>query len=288
MGRPRGHSCKGWHWLLVLASICSLAACVPAPTVPMASLEYQQHKAKRADNLLILLRGIGASNKAFEERGLIEEVRQRKLPFDIIAPDAHFGYYRSETLEQRLHEDIILPARRLGYQKIWLAGFSMGGLGSLFYLRAHSDLIDGVILICPFLGWGGIIDEIEEAGGLAAWTAVTDESNDWQRFLWSWLKHYSTQIESFPPVYLGFGADDFIAGQGPALLAKSLPDESVFSVPGGHTYATFKKVFTTHLDNLNGILRDQDPSRHSSSAGKATGREVVSQDNRPEEQNSER
>ena len=85
--------------------------------------------------------------------------------------------------------------------------------------------------------------------------------------IWSWIKRYSTQKENYPPIYLGFGEDDFVASKGPALLAKSLPTERAFSMPGGHTNRTFKKVFNAHLDRLDVILRGKS-ERPSSSAAK--------------------
>ena len=61
---------------------------------------------------------------------------------------------------------MIDPARREGKDNIWLVGFSMGGLGSLLYLREHPEYIEGVCLIAPFLGDEEIIEEIQAAGGV--------------------------------------------------------------------------------------------------------------------------
>ncbi|PLX80569.1 MAG: hypothetical protein C0615_00600 [Desulfuromonas sp.] len=245
-------------FLLFLSSW--LASCSQA-TIPMKMVRYPQQKAEASEkNLLILLRGIGGSNESFEKYGLIDEIRKRDLPFDIVAPDAHFGYYRNESVQDRINEDIVQPARQTGYQKVWLAGFSMGGLGSLFYLERYAKHVDGVILVCPFVGWRSIIDEIRDAGGLAAWDETTSNENDWQRFIWSWIKNYSSHKEEYPPVYLGYGNNDLLTGSGPALLATALPEGRSFSVDGGHTYQTFRKIFLTHLDNLEFVLRKREVS----------------------------
>jgi len=242
-------------WLVMLGTVALLGGCFPAATIPVPVLEYSQTRGAQENNLLVLIRGLGASNKVFEENGLIEEVRRRNLPFDIVAPDLHFGYYKEETVQERLHEDVILPARRAGYQKIWLAGFSMGGLGSLFYLRDYPDQVDGVMLICPFIGWGGIVSEVKDAGGVSNWNATTEDENDWQRLIWSWIKEYDLQQASYPPIYLGFGENDFLSGDGPELFARVLPAERSFSVPGGHRYSTFRTIFLTHLERLDHQLR---------------------------------
>lgn len=235
--------------IFFITSTALFSGCFPRPTIPIPKLQYGAMDASGHKNLLIFLRGIGGNPEDFDKYGLIAEVRSRDLPFDIVVPDAHFGYYKSETLEERLKEDIIEPARRKGYQRIWLAGFSMGGLGSLFYLRNFKEDVDGVILTSPFMGWSAILDQIESAGGIDRWTPKK-ESDNWQQLIWGWVKQYQQSPEDYPPIYLGFGTDDFITGKGPSLLSAALPNESVFTVPGGHRYKTFRLIWKTHLDRL--------------------------------------
>lgn len=231
-----------------------VSGCAASPKVPLDIISYPVRPSVKAENLLILLRGIGASNSIFEEEGIIDEIRRRRLPIDIVAPDTHVGYYDSHTLEERLRTDIIIPARKNGYRQIWLAGFSMGGLGSLFYLRLHPKDVDGVFLISPFLGWDSILHEIKDAGGVASWQRVSADPDDWQRFIWSWLKEYAQTPQKYPPVYLGYGRNDWLADEGPPLLATVLPGERVFTVPGNHTVGTFKVIFSRHLDTLETLF----------------------------------
>jgi len=228
-----------------------LAGCVAAPTAPLASLDYRNDDGARQRNLLVMLRGFGADNSIFAEEGIIDKIRSRNLPFDVIAPDIHFGYYRAQTVEVRLKEDVIDPARRQGYEQIWLAGFSMGGLGCLLYVRNHPGEIDGVLLTSPFLGWPSIHHEIRHAGGIAAWTKTSDDPEDWERMIWSWIKNRDPATT--PPIWLGYGENDILSADGPPLFATVLPAERVFTRPGNHTVATFKSIFLHHLD----ILADQ-------------------------------
>lgn len=79
-----------------------LTGCVAAPTVPISALNYPSDSNARQRNLLVLLRGMGSDNTIFEKEGVISEIRKRHLPFDVIAPDAHFGYYQAKTIEIRL------------------------------------------------------------------------------------------------------------------------------------------------------------------------------------------
>ena len=240
---------KNYPYLVITALVIPfLVACTAAPTVPLSSLNYRIDNNVRQRNLLVLVRGFGSDNSIFDEEGIIQEIRDRKLPFDVIAPDIHFGYYQAQTVEDRLKEDIIDPAHRQGYAKIWLAGFSMGGLGCLVYQRSHPGDIDGILLTSPFLGWPSIHREIRNSGGVASWSATSDDPQDWERLLWSWIKNHDPATT--PPIWLGYGESDVITGDGPHLLATVLPTEQVFSVSGNHTTNTFKTIFLHHLDTL--------------------------------------
>lgn len=233
---------------LLITVTTVLAGCVATPTVPMPALSYQSDPGQRQRNLLVMLRGMGADNTIFDKEGIIDEIRARRLPFDVIAPDTHLGYYQAKSIEARLKEDIIDPARRQGYERIWLAGFSMGGLGSLLYARSYPGDVDGVLLCSPFLGGSAIYQEIRIAGGVGTWSATSDDPNDPARSLWTWIKKHDRA--SSPPIWLGYGENDFIVAEGPPLLATVLPAERVFTVPGNHTVATLKTIFLRHLDTL--------------------------------------
>lgn len=244
----------GWRAILILLFVSIfLAGCASTGKSPLQSLNYQRDDNARQPNLLVLLRGLGADNAVFAEQGVIKEIRDLGLPFDVIAPNAHFGYYQAETFDQRLKEDVIDPARRQGYQQIWLAGFSMGGLGALIYLRNHPQDVDGILLTSPFLGWPGIHGEIRQAGGVAEWLSNEHDPKDWQRMIWRWIgqQDFETQV----PIWLGYGENDIVTQSGPQLLATVLPEARVFSSPGNHTIATFKTLFRQHLVTLTNQSR---------------------------------
>jgi hypothetical protein len=113
--------------------------------------------------------------------------------------------------------------------------------------RYPSD-VDGVLLSSPFLGRQSIHREIHRAGGLAAWSATSDDPQDCERMFWSWIKNHDPATT--PPIWLGYGDSDVLTADGPLLLATVLPSERVFTVPGKHTAATFKASFLRHLDTL--------------------------------------
>ena len=150
--------------------VAFLLGCAMIAPAPMDVLTYENpNKAAANKRLFVFLRGIGGSHRSFEEKGLVADVWARGLPFDMVAPNAHLGYYIDRNLLVRLKEDVIDPARAKGYKKIWLVGVSMGGLGAMLYLKDRPQDIAGVYLIAPFLGSPSILSEIEAAGGVRKW-----------------------------------------------------------------------------------------------------------------------
>jgi pimeloyl-ACP methyl ester carboxylesterase len=240
----------------LIALVATISGCATTGETPMAALRYGNTQSNAAEDkkLLILLRGAGGGNDVFKNKGLVDQVISSGLPFDIVAPDAHTGYYASKTLERRLYEDIILPARRQGYREIWVAGTSMGGLGALLLQIEYPDAVDGIILLSPFLGWPGIVKEIRNAGGLESWQPGTHTIEDWQRYLWAWIKRYQQSPDHFPPIYLGYGNSDFFSDS-QSLLADALPEEHTIIVSGGHTYGTMRRLWNEYLERLGPELR---------------------------------
>jgi len=216
---------------------------------PMDVLYYPAEAEENPQrNLFVFMRGIGGSNSSFEEEGLVDDVRALKLPFDMAAPNAHLGYYTGRTLIVRLKADVIDPARRQGKDQVWLVGFSMGGLGSLLYLREQPQDIDGICLVAPFLGDEPIIEEIRAAGGVRTWSPGDyDPDEDYQRLLWHWIKD-NVRGNTPVPIFLGCGTEDEFAPAN-ALLAELLPEGHVVNIPGGHDYPTFKALWDRFLES---------------------------------------
>ena len=65
----------------------------------------------------------------------------------MVVADAHVGYFRNRSFEDRLRADVMVPARARGYESIWLAGISLGGLGALLYADEHPEEVAGLLLI---------------------------------------------------------------------------------------------------------------------------------------------
>ena len=237
------------HYLAFIMLVAFLSGCALLAKAPMDVLTYENpDKGTANQRLFVFLRGIGGSHHSFEDEGLVADVRERGLPFDMAAPDAHLGYYEKRNLVERLKEDVIDPARSRGCRKIWLVGVSMGGLGALLYLMERPDDIAGVYLISPFLGTPTFLAEIEGAGGLRHWDPGSYNAElDWQRMLWHWMKR---KIADHPDkiVYMGYGSNDPYKG-GQQLLAAAMPPQRVYVIEGAHDYQTLKALWTIFLAN---------------------------------------
>ena len=239
-------SLKNRPWLWMLTVFMLVAGC--ATNAPLTTLSYRARDDGRQPRLLIFLRGQGGSHTDYETYGFIDDIRERGLPYDMQAPNAHLGYYLGRSLVERLKHDLIEPAKAQGYQEIWLVGASMGGLGALLYNKFYPEDIDGVMIISPFLGERDLIDAIEAAGGLAAWEpGAYDPVDDWQIMLWDWLKARAAVDWEGVPLYLGYGRDDMFKAAH-ALLGANLPAERTFTTAGGHTPAVMRQVWLHYLD----------------------------------------
>jgi pimeloyl-ACP methyl ester carboxylesterase len=211
-----------------------------------APLDAREYKSpdKPTEELIIFLPGIGDVLEDYETNGFIEAVLKSAAPADIIVVDAHFGYYARRTVIERLRADVIAPARATGgYKKIWLAGISLGGFGALLYASEHSDDVHGIVLLAPFLGRPPTIARIAAAGDVRGWQPANAPSEtEYEQKLWLWLRCYANSSEPFPAIYLGYGESDQFA---PAhrLLASVLPQERVFTTPGGHDWRTWGRLW---------------------------------------------
>lgn len=226
-----------------------LCACGPfrAQVAPIPTIDLTPERAGRC--LVVLLPGRFASPEEFRRAGFAEAVAARGLRIDLVAVDAHLGYYRGRSVVDRLRTDVIGPARAAGYEQVWIAGTSLGGLGGLIYLKNHPEDLAGVLAIAPFLGDDALIGEIEQAGGAAEWTApASSDDEEVGLTLWRWLAAGRTGAESVP-LYLGWGGrDDFDRSN--RLLSRMLPAERIYTVDGGHDFTAWNLVWAEFLDRV--------------------------------------
>jgi pimeloyl-ACP methyl ester carboxylesterase len=197
--------------------------------------------------MLVMLPGAKAGAQDLVQQGFVRALRERRLPVDVVAVDAHLGYYLERSLSSHLTDDILAPARARNYRRIWLMGISLGGMGALIYASEHPSDIEGVILLAPFLGARGTIAEVVRAGGLAQWQPGAIKADDDERQLLAWIKAYPPAAAAPPGIYLGYGTNDRFAAAS-NLLAQRLPAAQVVTIAGGHDWATWLHLWQRWLD----------------------------------------
>lgn len=221
--------------VLSLASGCFLSS----PTRPLRVVADVSEEP--TDCLFVFLPGFADEADAFARHGLVETAREAGC--DSLSTGAHFGFYRTFTIIDRLRGDVIGPARERGYERVWLTGISMGGFGALSYAEAYPDDVDGVILLAPFLGDTDVLDEISQHRLAELGEPIPREGRDGEsqtRAIWTWVK---AQLgERGTPVFLGYGVEDGGADQ-LQLLERELPADHVVKLPGGHSWDAWSPAF---------------------------------------------
>lgn len=222
-----------------LIVVTVVAACSPSTQTPIPSTAHQALQG-RPRCAAVLLPGKGDAGESYNVNGVVERLQGAEPNVEVVTVDAHFGYYRERNLLPRLEQDVLSSLRARGVETIWLVGTSMGGIGSLLMAQEHPELVDGIILVAPYLGRKGTLKSVEEAGGLAAWQPPDDQS-EWDVSLWTWLKGYSDGKER-PPIYLAYGEQDGGA-QAHKLIADVLPQGHVFTMEGGHGWKVWNPLW---------------------------------------------
>jgi len=197
-------------------------------------------------DMLVILPGAKDRPQDFVDYGFIQAIRERNLPIDVAAVDAHVDYYLEGNVIEKLRHAVSLLQEKK-YHRIWILGVSIGGSGALSFARKYPSEIEGVILLAPFLGVRGTIAEVVRAGGLNSWVPGYIEPDDKERDLLVWLKTYPSGEVQLPRIYLGYGRADRYA---PAseLLAERLPQEQVLTMNGGHDWQSWRALWNGLLD----------------------------------------
>lgn len=223
---------------------------------------YDRAPSHSADRImLVMLPGAKARPQDLVAHGFVRALRERDLAVDVVAVDAHLGYYLDGSFSARLRDDVIAPALAGNCRRIWLMGISLGGMGSLTYAHEHPAQIEGVILLAPFLGLRGTIAEVVSAGGLAHWHPGTLKADDDERHLLAWVKTFNpAAAAASPAIYLGYGTEDRFAAAS-RLLAARLPVSRVTTGVGGHDWPTWLDLWQRLLDQ--GLFSDDKVRQHA-------------------------
>lgn len=206
----------------------------PAGPIPLQVIFAPQQAAEHP--LVILLPGRGDDLDGLRDTGMAQVIQKAWPQADVLLAGATMNYYAEGKVAQRLHDEIIVPARARGYKQIWLTGASLGGMGALMYERVYPHDVTGIVLYAPFMGEPSVIKQL--AGNVASWDpgpkpAVLDADN-YETEIWRVVKGWQDPAEA-QRVWLVCGdSDRFI--EAAKLISPLLPRDHFVEVKGGHDW----------------------------------------------------
>lgn len=232
-------------FLLILPFVLSLGGCLSFgdARAPIATDLLPAPRTGAGPALVIVLPGRGDDLAALRRSGIASAIQSSWPEADVLLADVGMAYYMQGRMPQRLHDEVVAPARTRGYRQVWLMGASMGGMGTLLYDRQYPGEMDGLVLLAPYVGDTKLLDEIRAAGGVARWQAgpvpAQIDGSNYQREIWrhlqSWTQPGAARAQR---VWLAYGDHDRL-GQARPLFEPILPADHVLVRPGGHAWVVW-------------------------------------------------
>ena len=230
-------------WIAVAAALSLPSGCAflrtPDTNVPSVTVAAKSAANKK---MVIVLPGAMDNLKSLQRSG-IDAVIQRYMPeADVVLIALSMSYYLEGRGMERLHEQVVVPARQAGYREIYLAGASLGGMGVLKYESEHPGEMTGLILMSPYMGETSLVEEIKAAGGLSEWKPQSKPTE--LRFdgatpdEWRVVKSLSTNRTRASHVWLVCGQQDRYYGAS-QLIAEVLPPGNYIGLSGAHTWSVW-------------------------------------------------
>lgn len=255
--------------VLLLACIALLPACLPRGD-PSRPIPYTLHPAAagEARRLVVVLPGRADDLGALRASGMVEAIQGAWPDADVVLAELTIAFYLDGRAPQRLHDEIVAPMRARGYDAIWLAGASMGGMGATLYDLDYPGDADGLVLLAPYLGGRAVRDEVTAAGGVAAWEPGPPPAGRSRgtvdRDLWRHLRTWARDPARAADVWVAYGDRDRLRDAVP-LLAPLLPPDQLLVRPGGHDWEVWSAATAE-------ILRAADAKAGSRPAAPPAGR----------------
>jgi pimeloyl-ACP methyl ester carboxylesterase len=188
-----------------------------------------------------------------QDSGMADAIQSAWPDADVTYAELTLDFYRTGQAPRRLREEVIAPARAKGYREIWLAGASLGGMGTLIYDAQFPGELDGMLLLAPYLGDYDLLLEIDCAGGVTHWEGGPSQGftpETWQRDLWRYVKVLAEDRGRSARIWLAYGDDDRLEKAMP-LLTPALHARQVFVRDGGHKWSVWTPATRDMLEAIN-------------------------------------
>lgn len=194
-----------------------------------------------ARHITVLLPGIRDRGDDFVKEGFIEIAKpslQQHQDTALITVDAHWGYYREQTVHELIDRDIL---SKYPDKLFTLVGVSLGGFGALLAASHHPDRIRSLVLLSPFLGEDDyqFLERLKRSG-----VQPQEGDEDLETVLtqvWAFLTGSHREI----PVFLGFGHLDSFAPYYAQLMAMQAENISYLAISGDHDWETWRRLWET-------------------------------------------
>jgi len=226
--------------LAALALLLALSGCYwRIAHEPMPFVAYGDLGPERARGAIVLMPGFADRPEDFDAHGFVAILHKNAPGFDIVAADAHFGYYNKNTLLEQLHTNVIGPLVARGYRELWIAGISMGGHGAVAYARSYPERVKGLLLFAPYLGPGDVVREVAQSGGVCNYSVATPIPQSRYGFAQAnfvWLKDVLCRSPARVSVWVGVGDRDQAQRD---LLREVIAPDHYLVLPGGHDWSAW-------------------------------------------------
>lgn len=202
---------------------------------------YPDPRPSKDRLLLAMLPGVGIKAEDFAAHGLVAAAQAGRHVVDVTVVKPDQELYLDGAVASVLEESVLAPARAHGYNRLWLLGISLGGMGALACATEHPEEIEGLILLAPFLGTHGTMAEVKRAGGFTAWQAAASTATPPERRIITWLQNRLRGAPG-PQIWLGRATKDRFAAGHRLLAAEMAPGQDI-EVEGGHDWAAWRAAF---------------------------------------------
>ena len=244
----------GWPSLWLCIAVLSGCFRMGDPSKPIPT--FLVSAPNRAERLVVVLPGRGDDLIDLQKSGIVQAVQSAWPDADVLLTGLALGFYLEGRAEQRLHDEVILPARRRGYSQVWLVGASLGGMGAVMYDRAYPNDVNGMVLLAPYLGDKPVLSQIAAAGGISAWQPPAEPeritAENFQEELWRHLQTWSRRPAAARNVWLAYGKDDRMRAA-IGLLAPLLPPDHLLLREGGHEWSVWSPATYDVLVRINNL-----------------------------------